>query len=113
MAVAHKAQGKATSSSSAVNTRRGPYRSTSAPTAIRAGIVSATLQIRRVFTCSAESFNDAAMVLASGGKLNQTRNVRKNATQVRCNILQRGEHTIAIFPSFKQHHRWTARTATG
>jgi hypothetical protein len=76
-------------------------------------MVSATLHMSRVFTCSAESFSDEAMVLASGGKLNQTRNVRKNATQVRCNVFQRGEGVIAKIPSTTPHHRRTARAATG
>ena len=95
-----------------MNTRRGPKRSTSPPTAIRAGIVSATLQISSVFTCSAESFSEEAMVLARGGKLNQTRNVRKNATQVRCNVVHRRDRSIAHSESETSHRR-TARTATG
>ena len=43
--------GMAMTTISAENTTRAPYRSTRAPTTIRAGIVSATLAMRKILTC--------------------------------------------------------------
>src|SRR3954452_18800708 len=89
VAKAQNTHGAANVSRIAVNTFRGPKRSTSMPTLIRAGIVRATLQIRRVLTCSCERCSDRAIELVNGARLNQTTNVRKNDTHVNCNIFQR------------------------
>src|SRR3954452_1451332 len=89
VASAQNTHGSANVSRIAVNTFRGPKRSTSIPTPMRAGIVNATLQISSVFTCSGERCSDRAIELVNGARLNQTTNVRKNDTQVNCNIFQR------------------------
>ena len=70
---------------SQVNTTRAPKRSIRAPTTIRAGIVSATLAIPSTLMCSFVSQSEfSRIVVASGARLNQTKNVMKNAIHVKC-----------------------------
>lgn len=66
---------------------RGPKTSTSMPIMIRAGIVSATFKINKVFICWSDKPNDSCIAINKGAWLNQTRNVTKNASHVRCKIL--------------------------
>ncbi len=55
------------------NTTRAPYRSIRAPTTMRAGMVSATLAMSRILTCSSVSQPTlSSIVVDSGAMLNHT-----------------------------------------
>ena len=53
---------------------------------MRAGIVSATLQIASVRICASDRPISALTAVANGAKLNQITNVRKKANQVKCKM---------------------------
>ncbi len=75
---------------SQVKTILAPYRSISAPTTMRAGMVSATLAISRTLMCSFVNQSELSrMVVASGARLNHTKNVMKNAIHVKCRTRMR------------------------
>ncbi len=79
---------------------RGPKRSSTMPTTMRAGTVSATLQMAMVRICGSLRPRSALMAVAKGAKLNQTTNDKKKANHVRCRILYLppNDHIPAIAP---------------
>jgi hypothetical protein len=75
--------GTTENTSSAEKSRRGPNRSSSAPTTIRAGTVSARLHNVSVTICAFVRPSSARMATANGAMSNHTTKLRKNAIVVR------------------------------